>query len=71
MSVRPLPRVKDPFVYDDQPILVKVPDLNGDDLLQSVVRGVELLGGLDRAMRSGDRVMLEPLPILRTSFLPI
>lgn len=47
-------------MYDDRPIVVKVPHMNGDSLVRSVERGVDLLGGLDRAISPGDRVMIKP-----------
>jgi len=60
MNVKPHPRLKNPYVYDDQPIVVKVPHMNGDSLLRSVDRGIDLLGGLDRTFSPGDRVMIKP-----------
>ena len=60
MIVKPHPRRANPYVYDEQPIVVKVPHLNGDSLRQSVARGVDLLGGLDRTIAPGDRVLIKP-----------
>jgi uncharacterized protein (DUF362 family) len=42
------------------PLVVKVPHLNGDSVPASVGRALDLLGGLEKAIRPGDRVMIKP-----------
>jgi uncharacterized protein (DUF362 family) len=41
-------------------LVVKVPHLNGDSVPASVGTALDLLGGLERTIRPGDRVMIKP-----------
>ncbi len=56
------PRVLKQNVYtqDGKTLVVKVPHFNGDYLPASVHSAVELLGGLEKAFKSGDEVILKP-----------
>jgi len=58
--VKPHPRMGNRFTYDGLPIVAKAPHLNGDSLRRSVTRAADLLGGLDRVVARGDRVMIKP-----------
>jgi uncharacterized protein (DUF362 family) len=42
------------------PLVARVPHFNGDYLPQSVNTAVDLLGGLDLSIRSGDKVLIKP-----------
>jgi len=54
------PRTRNRFEYDGLPIVAKAPHRNGDSLRRSVERAVGLLGGLDRIVGRGDRVLIKP-----------
>ena len=56
----PHPRTPNAWMRHGQPLVVKVPHLNGDSVPASVATALDLLGGLDKAIRSGDRVMIKP-----------
>ena len=56
----PKPRRENVFTLDGQPLVAKVPHFNGDYLPFSLAEAVQLLGGLDKAIRPGDRVLLKP-----------
>jgi len=58
--VEPHPRTENVFKRDGKPLVAKVPHLNGDYLQFRVEKAMELLGGLDQAIRPGDRVMIKP-----------
>ena len=55
-----LPRTRNVFARDGEPIVAKAPHLNGDYLPDSVGTALDLLGGLSKAIRPGDRVMVKP-----------
>jgi uncharacterized protein (DUF362 family) len=57
---KPRPRIQNVFRRDGKPLVAKVPHLNGDYLQTSVSEALRLLGGLDKAIQPGDRVMLKP-----------
>ncbi len=42
------------------PLVAKVQHLNGDYLPDSIERAVDMLGGLNRTIKGGDRVLLKP-----------
>lgn len=56
----PRPRTQNVFIRDHKPLVAKVPHLNGDYLPASIDQALRLLGGLDKAIHPGDRVMLKP-----------
>lgn len=58
--VKPHPRTKNVFMSNGKPLVAKVPHLNGDYLQESIRDALSLLGGLDKAIRPGDRVMIKP-----------
>lgn len=58
--LKPHPRTENRFTRGGKPLVAKVPHLNGDYLQFSIQTALELLGGLDRAISPGDRVMLKP-----------
>jgi uncharacterized protein (DUF362 family) len=57
---KPYPRTQNAFVRDGKPLVAKVPHLNGDYLPVSIARALHLLGGLDKAIGPGDRVLVKP-----------
>lgn len=60
MVVKPHPRTTNVFTRDGKPLVAKVPHLNGDYLQALIGTALELLGGLEKAIRLGDRVMIKP-----------
>ncbi len=54
------PRTRNVFTLEGKPLLARVPHFNGDYLPDSVREAIRLLGGLDQAIQSGDRVMIKP-----------
>jgi uncharacterized protein (DUF362 family) len=56
----PRPHTQDVLTQDGKPIVAKVPHLNGDYLPDTVCQAVSLLGGLDKAIRPGDYVLIKP-----------
>ena len=60
VAVQSHPRTKNGFTRGAKPLVAKVPHLNGDYLRFRIDRALELLGGLERAIRPGDRVMIKP-----------
>jgi uncharacterized protein (DUF362 family) len=60
MMFKPHPRTQNVFTRDGKPLVAKVPHLNGDYLQTSIDEALRLLGGLDKAVQPGDRVMLKP-----------
>jgi len=60
MVVKPHPRTTNRFQYDNLPIVAKAPHRNGDALPRTVERVTQLLGGLDKVIRRGERVMIKP-----------
>lgn len=60
MMFKPRPRVQNVFARDGKPLVARVPHLNGDYLPASVDKALRLLGGLDKAIQPGDRVMIKP-----------
>jgi uncharacterized protein (DUF362 family) len=59
-TVQPRPRTENVYVKNGKPLVAKVPHFNGDYLRASVEKSVELLGGLDKSIQTGDKVMLKP-----------
>jgi uncharacterized protein (DUF362 family) len=56
----PHPRNTNPYTRDGKPLVARVPHLNGDYLPATVDRALELLGGLEKAIQPGDKVMIKP-----------
>jgi uncharacterized protein (DUF362 family) len=54
------PRTRNVFVRDGKSLVARVPHLNGDYLPASVREALALLGGLEKAVRPGDRVLIKP-----------
>ena len=57
---KPHPRTRNVFTREGKPLIARVPHLNGDYLPASVDAALDLLGGLEKAVQSGDRVMIKP-----------
>lgn len=57
---KPHPRTRNAFMRDGKPLVTKTPHLNGDYLPTSVGKALDLLGGLEKTIRSGDRVLIKP-----------
>ena len=58
--LQPHPRTPNVFVHDGKPLVAKVPHLNGDYLPDTIDEALGLLGGLEKAIRPGDRVLIKP-----------
>ncbi len=58
--VEPRPRTKNVFTTDGRPVVARVSHFNGDYLPDTVAEAVRLLGGVAKAIRPGDRVVLKP-----------
>jgi uncharacterized protein (DUF362 family) len=58
--VKPYPRTRNVFGRGGRPLVAKVPHLNGDYLQSSISKALQLLGGLEKAVEPGDRVMIKP-----------
>jgi uncharacterized protein (DUF362 family) len=58
--VLPRERVKNVFMKDGSSLVAKIPHFNGDSLTESVAVAAELLGGIEKAIKSGDKVILKP-----------
>jgi len=56
--VRPRPRPENPFSRNGTALVSKVRVEH--DLMSSITRSIELIGGLEKVIRSGDRVMVKP-----------
>ncbi len=54
------PSNRNAFCRAGRPLVAKVPHLNGDYLPDSVDKAIGLLGGVEKAISSGDRVMIKP-----------
>ena len=57
---KPHPRIQNAFTLKGKSLVAKAPHFNGDYLPASVSEALRLLGGLDQAIQSGDRVMIKP-----------
>ena len=60
MIVKPHPRTENVFVRAGKPLVAKAPHNLGDYLQSSITTVVDLLGGLKKIIRPGDKVMLKP-----------
>lgn len=60
MIFDPHPRTRNVLTKDGKPLVAKVGHINGDTLRTSVETAIHLLGGLDKIVSAGDRVMLKP-----------
>lgn len=60
MILKPRPRTENVFTQDGKPLVAKVPHLNGDYLPDTIQEALDLLGGLGKVIRPGERVMLKP-----------
>ena len=58
--MEPRPWTKNVFTTDGRPVVARVSHFNGDYLPDTVAEAVRLLGGVDKAIRPGDRVALKP-----------
>ncbi|MEM2001317.1 MAG: DUF362 domain-containing protein [Candidatus Methanomethylicaceae archaeon] len=59
--VKPHPRNKNVYTSkDSKPLVVRVPHFNGDYLPDSIQKAVDLLGGIEKCIRRGDRVFIKP-----------
>jgi uncharacterized protein (DUF362 family) len=58
--VQPRERTKNVYTKDGKPLVAKVPHFNGDSLPESVATAASLLGGVDKSIKSGDKVILKP-----------
>jgi len=58
--VGPRPRTTNVFAADGRPVVARMPHFNGDYLPDTVAEVVRLLGGIEKAIRPGDRVLLKP-----------
>jgi uncharacterized protein (DUF362 family) len=56
----PKPRTQNVFTRDGLPVVARVPHFNGDYLPFSLADALQLLGGIDKAIQPGDRVLLKP-----------
>jgi uncharacterized protein (DUF362 family) len=56
----PHPRKQNAYTRDGKPLVARVPHMNGDYMPVSVERALSLLGGLEKAIRPGDRLMIKP-----------
>jgi uncharacterized protein (DUF362 family) len=56
---RARPRKENVFKQGGKPIVAKVPHLNGDYMADTLIQAVDLLGGLSRAIRPGDHVLIK------------
>ncbi len=59
-TVQPRPRTQNVYVKNGKPLVAKVPHYNGDYLRASIEKSLELLGGLEKSIQTGDKVMLKP-----------
>ena len=57
---KPHPRTQNVYTRDGKPLVAKVPHFNGDYLPKSIQTAVQLLGGIDKAIKPGDAVLLKP-----------
>lgn len=58
--VKPLPKKKNPYIQNGKPLVAKVPVFNGDFLNERAEKTFQLLGGLEKAIKPGDEVMIKP-----------
>lgn len=58
--LKPHPRTANVFTREGKPLVAKVPHFNGDYLQFSIQTALELLGGLEKAIQPGDKVMIKP-----------
>ena len=58
--VEPRPRTQNVFTSGGLPVVAKVGHFNGDYLPDTVTKAVGLLGGIEKAIKPGDRVVLKP-----------
>lgn len=60
LVLKPKSRTENVFMRSGKPLVAKVPHLNGDYLQASIAEALRLVGGLDKAIQTGDRVMIKP-----------
>jgi uncharacterized protein (DUF362 family) len=60
VSYLPRPRTINPYLQDGKPLVAKVPHFNGDYLQETLRTALGLLGGLEKTISAGDRVLLKP-----------
>ena len=56
----PKPAIENVYKNGDKPIVAKMPHINGDDVYTSISELIELLGGLDKSIKKGDKVLIKP-----------
>lgn len=59
-TVKPYPRKENPYTRNGKPVVAKIPHNNGDYLYDSLVRAIEIVGGLEKSVKNGDHVLLKP-----------
>lgn len=60
MIYQPRPRTQNAYLKDGKPLVAKAPHLNGDYLPASLAAALELLGGIQKTIKPGDRVLIKP-----------
>jgi uncharacterized protein (DUF362 family) len=60
MIVQPHPRTKNVFTENNLPVVAKAPFVNGDYLPERLNAAMALLGGIEKAIKPGDKVILKP-----------
>ncbi|MCF7947054.1 MAG: DUF362 domain-containing protein [Spirochaetia bacterium] len=58
--VKPRERTKNVYMQEGKPLVVKVPHFNGDYLPETVAQAAEMLGGVEKSIKPGDKVILKP-----------
>ena len=58
--VRPRGRTQNVFVCNGKSLVAKVAHLNGDYLPDTIREALNLLGGVDKGIRTGDHVLIKP-----------
>jgi uncharacterized protein (DUF362 family) len=58
--LKPRERTQNVYLKDNKSLVAKVPHYNGDYLPESVAMAADLLGGLDKTIASGDKVIIKP-----------
>ena len=59
-TVKPRERTKNVYLKNGKPLVARVPHFNGDYLPTTVTEALDLLGGLDEVITSGDEVFIKP-----------
>jgi uncharacterized protein (DUF362 family) len=59
-NVSPRPPTRNVFLEDGMPSVARVPHFNADQLLSSVSEALQMLGGIEKTICRGDKVMIKP-----------